>query len=322
MGAGRPVADDLTGIGAALRAVFPNLGTITPVGLLGVGFGSVAVETAEGLVFRIARDRVGAEGHARELRLLPRLQAWVPVAIPNPRVHTGPSQLLPFGAMGYAKLPGRTLLPELLPVADVAAIAAGIAAFLLALHQFPTEEAGRLGLPGPEGRWRELELLRDDTLPPLRAALTVEEMSTVERWWDAFLADRRMRRFRPGLVHGDLWYENLLVDDALRHLVGVIDFGDAAVGDPAQDFATLLHLGEPFAACVAAAYRAGDGTIDEDFSHRLRRLWELREFDGVGFAVRHEPVEFEEAVGKLRAGPILSPGVHRGVGPRSTLYPV
>ena len=44
----------------------------------------------------------------------------------------------------------------------------------------------------------------------------------------------------------------------------------------------------------------------------LRRLWELREFDGLRFAIRHDDAaEFADAVRKLRAGPILDPEAHR-----------
>ncbi len=42
---------------------------------------------------------------------------------------------------------------------------------------------------------------------------------------------------------------------------------------------------------------------------RMQRLWELRAFDGLGFAVRHaDSMECEDAVRKLRGGPILTQG--------------
>ena len=303
---------ELDRIGEALAMAFPALSGVTPVGVLGAGFRSVAVETAEGQVFRIARNRAAAAGHAREARLLPALRSRVPVAIPDPRWHAGPSAQFPFGVIGYPKLPGTPLSPALLSRADKTALAAGLAAFLLALHRFPVEEARALGLPGPGERERELATLRGEVLPPLRAALAAEEYRAVSRWWDAFLADERLRRYAPVLQHGDLWYENILADDAGRTVVGVVDFEHAAVGDPAQDFATQLHLGEAFAARVIAAYRALGGVLDAGFRHRLRKLWELREFGGIQFAVRYDdPVEFADGVRKLRAGPILNRGEHR-----------
>ena len=44
--------------------------------------------------------------------------------------------------------------------------------------------------------------------------------------------------FKPALLHADLLPEHLLVRDG--RLAGVIDWGDARVGDPALDYAWLL----------------------------------------------------------------------------------
>ena len=49
--------------------------------------------------------------------------------------------------------------------------------------------------------------------------------------------------FEPALVHADLGPEHLLVREG--RLAGVIDWGDARLGDPALDYSWLLH--GPFA---------------------------------------------------------------------------
>jgi hypothetical protein len=50
------------------------------------------------------------------------------------------------------------------------------------------------------------------------------------------------------------------------------------------------------------------GELDAGFPHRLGRLWELRDFGGLQFAVRFDdPVELEDAIRKIRNGPILAP---------------
>jgi aminoglycoside phosphotransferase (APT) family kinase protein len=298
--------DELAGIGEALLRVFPDLGAVMPLRVLGEGFRSLAAETSGGRVFRIAKHAAATEGYLTELRLLPHLRARLPIPVPDPRWYAAPSELFPFGVMGYAKLAGRPLLPEALPGADVDRLASDLASFLLALHRFPVEEAAALGVPGPGDGRAALESLREDVLPALREALTARGYGAVLRWWDAFLLDERMSRYEPVLRHGDLWYEHVLVDDALRSVVGILDFESASVGDPAQDIATQLYLGEGFAARVIDAYRGGGGVVDGDFLYRVRRLWELREFGGVQFAVRFDdPEELEDSVAKLRAGPVL-----------------
>jgi hypothetical protein len=42
-------------------------------------------------------------------------------------------------------------------------------------------------------------------------------------------------------------------------MIGIIDFESAIIGDPAQDFASLLYLGEPFTSFVINVYRALGG---------------------------------------------------------------
>jgi len=302
-------AQDLDIIGSNLSATFPQLSNIEPLHVLGVGFRSIVVETNNSIVFRIGKNQGAANGYAKEARLLPYLRSRVPVAVPNPQWYAGSSDRFPFGVMGYRALPGAPLQPAHLAGTDLSRLASGIAAFLLALHRIPVDEALALGLAGPADRMAELEALRDDILPPLRATLPSQDYDAVRQWWDRFLGDKTMRQYTPVLQHGDFWYENMLVDKASVSLVGVIDVEHAAVGDPAQDFATQLHLGVNVADRIVDAYHRLGGTLDAAFGYRIQQLWELRAFDGLGFAVRHsDAAEFEDAVRKLRGGPILSQG--------------
>jgi aminoglycoside phosphotransferase (APT) family kinase protein len=73
------------------------------------------------------------------------------------------------------------------------------------------------------------------------------------------------------LLHGDLGPEHLLC--ANGRLAGVIDWGDARIGDPALDLAWLRHGTQP--AFVTALAESYVGCIDERvraralFYHRL-----------------------------------------------------
>jgi aminoglycoside phosphotransferase (APT) family kinase protein len=297
---------DLADLGPLLQACFPRLGPITPCRVLGAGFRSVAIATVEGQVFRLARNAAAAAGYAKERRLLPVLRPHLPLPIPDPRWIAGPSAAFPFGVLGYPLLPGRPLTPADLARGHAARLAADLAAFLRALHRVPLAETAALGLPGPADRAVRWEAMRAATLPVVRAAFSADEAAAVGRWWDRLRAEPRMDAYRPVLHHGDLWYENLLVDEGATRLTGVVDFEDAALGDPAQDFATLLHLGESFAARVSATYAAAGGVLDATFAYRRRRLWELRELEGLAFAIRTaDAAEIADALAKLRRGPIL-----------------
>jgi aminoglycoside phosphotransferase (APT) family kinase protein len=94
-------------------------------------------------------------------------------------------------------------------------------------------------------------------------------------------------------------------------VTGVVDFEDANVGDPTQDFAALRYLGDRFVAATIDAYRVAGGSLTPTFAHCLQRYWELREFGGVHFAVTHaDEAEYGDALRKLRAGAILNPAAH------------
>jgi aminoglycoside phosphotransferase (APT) family kinase protein len=196
--------DDLAGLAADLRATFSGLRVAAPLRVLGAGFHSLVVETGDGIVFRVAKNREATEGHAREAALLPALRARLPLVIPDPRWYTGPSALFPFGVIGYRKVPGMPLEPSRLMWADTSAVAAALGAFLHALHSFPAPEALALGVPDPDIQRDRLEQGRTTVLPPLHATLSAGEYRRVEQWWDCMLADPAMTPDPAALCRGDL----------------------------------------------------------------------------------------------------------------------
>jgi aminoglycoside phosphotransferase (APT) family kinase protein len=104
----------------------------------------------------------------------------------------------------------------------------GVRAFLSALHSF--DPAG-LGVPQPDWRgiyrahasnWRRVVLPLLDRDDRRRGEALLGEVET-------------LAGFEPALVHCDLGASHLLVHGG--RLAGVIDWGDAKIGDPAIDYA-------------------------------------------------------------------------------------
>jgi aminoglycoside phosphotransferase (APT) family kinase protein len=96
----------------------------------------------------------------------------------------------------------------------------------------------------------------------------VVDRDAVSRSW-AELVETPPWPGAPVWVHGDLHPANILVDR--RTIVGVIDFGDLAAGDPAVDLAVAWML---FAREVRSAFRAAGGEID-DHTWARARGWAL-----------------------------------------------
>jgi aminoglycoside 2''-phosphotransferase len=279
---------------------------VRPLRLLDTGYGSVAVETAGGVIFRIARHAGAAEGHALEARLLPLLRRWLPVAVPDPRWRVDPGAAFPFGAIGYRRLAGEPLSPGTAR-ANLDLIAADLAGFLVSLHGLSLEDGHEAGLRVRDRVHGSFPGLCREVLPILRERLSTHEYDAVRRWARDFEADEEVDRFAPAVRHGDLWYGNVLVDSAAGRVVGVVDWENVALGDAASDLARQLHLGEAFAAAVLREYRAAGGHVDDLLRHRIRRRWELLEFAGIRTAAAlDDEAELAETVEKLRAGPILS----------------
>ena len=291
-----------------MKEVFPDLASVHPVTVLSEGFRSLVIETADGVLFRIAKNAEACAGHAREVRLLPVLAGHLPVSVPAPRWYAQSAPGFPFGLIGYEKLPGRHVAPGAFDGLDSGRLACSLAVLLRALHGVPIETARALGVPDDHaaspGR---LEALRDAVLPALRDRLPRGDCDRIAEWWDAFLGDAPARDFEPVVRHGDLWFENLLVDES-SSLCGVLDFEACRIGDPSADFSVQLYLGEEFTARVLSAYAAAGGTVDSDLLHRLWWQFELREFDGVRFSLEHDDIaELEDSIRKIRSSPILSP---------------
>ena len=173
-------------------------------------------------VLRIPRHEPARESLEKEMELLPALAPALPVEIPRFEQFSREPRFVV-----YRLIRGEPLRDE---------DPDGVRAFLEALHSL---DASALPAPRPDWlethreraeRWRGvvLPLLDADERPAGEALL--REVETLDG-------------YEPALTHSDLGEEHLIVRDG--RLAGVIDWGDARVGDPAIDYAMLLN--GPFA---------------------------------------------------------------------------
>jgi aminoglycoside phosphotransferase (APT) family kinase protein len=92
----------------------------------------------------------------------------------------------------------------------------------------------------------------------------------------------------PTLIHGDLGPEHLRVRNG--RLVGVIDWGDARVGDPALDYAWLLN----------GPFHGWD--VDGDLRRRARVYNRLGPWYGAHYGVlTSQPAFVERGLAKISA---------------------
>jgi aminoglycoside phosphotransferase (APT) family kinase protein len=189
------------------------------------------------------------------MALLPELAREVSSAVPAPE-YTSAEPI----CMAYRRIEGEPMS------AGVDGIwPERLGRFLYDLHLTPPEFVGMRSVPAAavrEDLRREVDALGEHVLP----LLDPRERATAQRTLSAYLDDDDNFRFATCLTHGDIGPEHVLVT-ASGDLAGVIDWGDAAVGDPASDFAWIVHAMPDEGERVLGAYGSPP---DDRFLERAR----------------------------------------------------
>lgn len=208
------------------------------------GWDSFVLDTGE-WIFRFPRRPEVERTLRSETALLPALAEALPVAVPAFTYVIEQPTLF----VGYRRIAGAQLAPE----RQTERAGRDVGRFLGALHAFPVDAALEAGVPRGDWRARQEAAVADleSKVGPL---LAPRDRAAAHDLFAAFLEDYASFDFQPALIHYDLGPTHLLVDED-GALQGVIDWADAAVGDPAVDLAWALHgSAGPFAAAVAEAY--------------------------------------------------------------------
>ena len=286
---------DLAALLEEVQSLFPDLRGTGNIRLVGGGFSSIAVCVDASVIIRVARNAETMACHRRERAILPTLSDHLPLAIPEPRWHSGPTNTFPYGLIGYPMLKGIPCTLGMAQRVNLNRVARQLGEFMSALHAFPVEEARAAGVEPEESP----AALVNEVLPALPAHLDAESYASFQAWWSTYQAYPERYAYTPRLLHGDLWCENILLAPDLSRATGVVDFEQMRLGDPVSEFAALRYLGAGFIDRVRACYRLGDD-LEPHFEQRLRAAVILRELSGLGYALRYPSSgELEDAVKKV-----------------------
>lgn len=232
---------------ASIHAAYPEL-RIERLRLNDDGQNNDVLIVNDDLIFRFPRDDEGIEKLETEVALLDRIRPFVTLPIPESTYTSFRPRAVGEVFAGYRMLPGEPLWREAVAAitdpSTVRRLAMQLAAFLRGLHGIPTDQIADV-LPAADWRqlWADLE-------EQIRAALflyvpkaTQEKITAL---FASFLDDSSNFAFTPAVIHGDFGTGNLLWEPHGGTMTGIIDFGSATLGDPANDVAALLTYGEPF----------------------------------------------------------------------------
>lgn len=227
---------------------------VRSVELIGEGMDNLAYEVNGELVVRVSKEpdpRRRAELIDAETGLLAAVMDVSPLPVPEP-LFTDPGR----GFWAYAKIPGIPLLDLPLPqrLAHAPKVAAALGGFLAALHAIPLNGVAQLVRrdEAPMAEWRDEAA---SNYAAVIKAIPANRRGAVEDFLAASPPDSG-----GALVfsHNDLGIEHVLVAPAAGTVTGVIDWGDAALTDPARDFGLIYRdLGPAALPAALTAYQAG-----------------------------------------------------------------
>ncbi len=197
-------------------------------------------------IFRFARNHYAGNLLKREKVLLPKLRTVLPLPIPFIQ-YSGPDWI------GYRKIMGEMITAEVYQAfqeEEKKRCASQLGTFLTALHAFPVEEARIGGLTRQWSGWfpEGVQVFKTEVLP--RFSETVQK--NILAFFDTFMS----YPFAETVTHGDLFLRHSFFDRRNKEISGIIDFGDATIGDPARDFQCILDSSDPgFLGLVLSSYQ-------------------------------------------------------------------
>ncbi|MBB5378095.1 aminoglycoside phosphotransferase (APT) family kinase protein [Deinococcus metalli] len=273
-----------------IRAALPQFGHLD-ITLLGEGSDHLALDVGGQYVVRVARRGEAAAAVHTEARLLAWLAPQLSLAVPASTVLGDARLNARVTVAGYPLLPGVPALLAPLQNDQVLAGASTLGTFLKQVHGAGVDDARALGLPDDDDPL--LEEWARSAVDDLSVSITGGGLAEAARsHWEHYL------RTPPApahgvrcVIHGDFAAEHVLTDDRGRP-TGVIDWSDAAVGDPARDLAGLLHWGGE-ALLQAALPRYGP--VDDACLRRAHWFAACRAVGDVAYGLAHERREYVQA---------------------------
>jgi aminoglycoside 2''-phosphotransferase len=203
-------------------------------------------------VFRFLREAARRPLFRAELTLLARLDGACGIPVPR---YDFVSAAGDFG--GYRRIEGVPMRPAVfaaLTPRGRARILDQLADFLRLIHALPPalimQEGGAIAREWTGADWRAR--WRAERRAEVAKVVDGPLLRQMDRFYDEFAAAPPPPR--EVLTHGDLSDEHMLVSPGDGRLAGLIDFGDACLGDPAYDLTFFFAYGEASARRVRRLY--------------------------------------------------------------------
>jgi len=227
----------------SIREVLPF--NITQVDIHDGGEEFLVIEINSEWMFRFPRIAASQKTIEKEILFLSIFNSMSSLRVPD-------YQYRGDGFAGYFKIPGTPLDMELFQTLSESSrenLAQQIGNFLSVLHNFPVKDANKIGITqGWDGNHHNFGKAFLEKVAPLLFP-SVREKSI--RCMKGLLAEE----FDSKVIHGDFYFPDHVFYDENNRQLGVIDFADVTIYDPAHDFQCVLEIGgESFFETVTKHY--------------------------------------------------------------------
>ncbi len=240
-----------------IQEQFPELEPIN-IRILGVGWDNSAFVINDKWIFRFPRREIALPLLEAEWCALPKLAPHLPLPIPLPKWRGAPTSRFTWPFIGYERLPGFTACYVNLTEEERGALAEPIARFLSHLHTAPHAVLSECQIPGDNLSRIDWKCMIPKILKNIEELSLLNLLENRKRLESVIDGLRDLRApVQSAIVHGDFYVRHLLVDKSHK-LVGIIDWGDIHIGDPAIDLA-IAHSFLPVQA--QAKFREAYGEI-------------------------------------------------------------
>ncbi|MBJ8069793.1 MULTISPECIES: aminoglycoside phosphotransferase family protein [Bacillus cereus group] len=242
------------------------------------GWDNIAVIINDELLFRFPRKLEYAKRIPLEKELCTILSHSLQrIEVPKYRVlYKNNCDTVPFCSY-YPLIHGKPLKTEIvaqLEKKELEVIITQLATFLAALHSIPLKRVETLGFPIEKTLtyWKELQTKLNQYLTN---SLTSLQKSALNRLFENFFTCIAKSTFQNTIIHADFIHHHILFNNQNKTISGVIDFGDAQIGDPAFDFAGLYYdFGHEFTTSVYEQYCSLISHNDPLLIHRITSFYQ------------------------------------------------
>jgi aminoglycoside phosphotransferase (APT) family kinase protein len=227
-----------------IESQFPQLIPVS-IAELGKGFDNTVFIVNDNYVFRFPRKEIAVQLLNIENQLLPLLVGQLNIAIPEPVFFGQATKDYTWPFTGYHHVQGES--PGVLTNEIRNLSATSLALFLKKLHQFPINQAEKMGVPHDRFERMNIKkrkaMLVDNIKKAADLQLVEEDQAALD--WLSTISEEQLDS-PITLVHGDCHIRNILVNKE-GTIAGIIDWGDTHLGNPAIDlsiaYSFLPHSG-------------------------------------------------------------------------------